>query len=89
MTIGSGTGMMGTRKERFCAQCGASLGFIDSCYYERGDTCGALQCERDALRQDALRYRWLRDNTPDEITDEKWIDEFMSRAALCSHDGKA
>ena len=47
------------------------------------------ESERDALRQDALRYRWLRDNTPDEITDEKWIDEFMSRAALCSHDGKA
>ena len=47
------------------------------------------ESERDALRQDAERYRWLRDNTPDEITDEKWIDEFMSRAALCSHDGKA
>ena len=47
------------------------------------------KAEADALRQDALRYRWLRDNTPDEITDEKWIDEFMSRAALCSHDGKA
>ena len=27
--MSTGTGMMGTRKERFCAQCGASLGFIE------------------------------------------------------------
>ena len=54
--IGSGTGMMGTRKERFCAQCGASLGFIEKRYYERGDTCGAIQCNRDA-RDDARAER--------------------------------
>ena len=35
-------------KERFCCQCGASLGIIESRYYERSDTCGSVQCERDS-----------------------------------------
>jgi hypothetical protein len=52
---------MGTVKERFCAQCGESLGFIENRHYESGDTCGKLQCQRDARdaasaeREDAHR----------------------------------
>jgi hypothetical protein len=35
-------------KERFCWYCGDSLGEIDSRFYEKGDTCGKSECEREA-----------------------------------------
>jgi hypothetical protein len=40
-------------KERFCWYCGESLGVIDSRYYDRMDTCGKQECEREL--RDALR----------------------------------
>jgi hypothetical protein len=35
-----------TTRERFCCWCGESLGFPD--YYERSDTCGEPECDRQA-----------------------------------------
>lgn len=42
-------------KERFCWNCGRSMGRIESRYYERTDTCGAIECsraERDMHREE-------------------------------------
>jgi len=39
---------MSDKKERFCANCGDSLGHIESRHYDRRDTCGKLACEREA-----------------------------------------
>lgn len=47
---------MTTAKERFCANCGASLGMIENRHYDRRDTCGATACEREArYEQEAER----------------------------------
>lgn len=35
-------------KERFCWNCGASLGVLDGKDYDSRDTCGRLQCDREA-----------------------------------------
>lgn len=35
-------------KERFCWNCGASMGFIEARHYDRTDTCGKPECEREA-----------------------------------------
>jgi len=42
-------------KERFCWNCGASMGLIADKYYDSHDTCGELECDkaaRDAHRQE-------------------------------------
>lgn len=42
-----------TIKMRYCWMCGKEMGMIDSRYYDRGDTCGEMECareERDADR---------------------------------------
>lgn len=36
------------RRERFCWNCGESLGEIELRHYDRRDTCGASACEREA-----------------------------------------
>jgi hypothetical protein len=36
-----------TTKERFCWYCGDSMGLIESRYYDRRDTCGKLECQRE------------------------------------------
>jgi hypothetical protein len=38
-------------KERFCWNCGASMGFIENKHYDSRDTCGATACEREASYQ--------------------------------------
>ena len=38
-------------KERFCWNCGASMGFIENKFYDRWDTCGNLECQREAAYQ--------------------------------------
>ena len=35
-------------RERHCWFCGASMGVIEDRYYDRGDTCGKLECDREA-----------------------------------------
>ncbi len=44
-------------KERFCCQCGASLGIVKRRHYDSRDTCGSIQCNRDSRdeREDAHR----------------------------------
>jgi len=42
-------------KERFCWNCGKSLGVIQNRYYDRTDTCGARECEREL--RDQLRAK--------------------------------
>ena len=39
-----------TGKERFCFNCGESLGFIENKYWDSRDraTCGKRECEREA-----------------------------------------
>lgn len=38
-------------KERFCWNCGASMGVIENRYYDSRDTCGATECDREARYQ--------------------------------------
>lgn len=38
-------------KERFCWNCGASVGVIENRYYDSRDTCGATECNREAQHQ--------------------------------------
>lgn len=38
-------------KERHCFNCGASMGFIENKYYDRRDTCGKRECEREARNE--------------------------------------
>ena len=40
-------------KERRCWNCGNSMGFIEDKFYDRRDTCGDRQCEREARDEDA------------------------------------
>lgn len=35
-------------KERFCWNCGESMGFIESRYYDSRDTCESNECLREA-----------------------------------------
>lgn len=35
-------------RERHCWNCGDSMGVIEDCYYDRTDTCGKSECEREA-----------------------------------------
>lgn len=42
---------MGKPKERFCWNCGDSMGVIEDKYYDRSDTCGKRECEREARDQ--------------------------------------
>lgn len=35
-------------KTRSCWNCGADMGWIEDKYYDRTDTCGARECEREA-----------------------------------------
>jgi hypothetical protein len=37
-----------TAKMRYCWNCGAELGVCEAKYYDRGDTCGSLECNREA-----------------------------------------
>lgn len=61
--IGSGTGKMGTRRMRYCAQCGCELGMFDDRHYERTDTCGKAECERNARDEELAR----REEAHDEL----------------------
>ena len=45
-----------TAKERFCWNCGASIGVVAQHLYDRGDTCGARECDR-AARDEAYADR--------------------------------
>lgn len=35
-------------KERHCWNCGESMGYIENRYYDRSDTCGKQECDREA-----------------------------------------
>lgn len=38
-------------RERHCWNCGDSMGVIENRYYDRTDTCGKSECEREARYQ--------------------------------------
>lgn len=38
-------------KERFCWNCGASMGLIENKHYDSRDTCGKTECERESQYQ--------------------------------------
>ena len=40
-------------KVRHCWNCGTSMGFVEDRHYDRGDTCGSAECDREA--RDAYR----------------------------------
>lgn len=48
--------MTNDAKMRHCFFCGAELGVIESRNYDRRDTCGARECEREA-RDNAIAER--------------------------------
>jgi hypothetical protein len=37
-----------TAKQRYCWNCGEDMGFIENRYYDKHDTCGKLECQREA-----------------------------------------
>lgn len=43
-------------KIRYCWVCGADMGFIENRYFDRLDTCGDRECEREA--RDAYQDEW-------------------------------
>lgn len=43
-------------RERHCYVCGDSLGFVEDRYYDRHDTCGRQECNREA-RDDFRAFR--------------------------------
>lgn len=57
--------------ERFCWVCGVSMGVFENRYYDRHDTCGSPECERDA--RDAERAE--RDEAHEQLDrDMGWAD---------------
>lgn len=40
-------------KLRHCWNCGAEIGYIDDRFYDKGDTCESIECNREARNQDA------------------------------------
>ncbi len=34
-------------KQRYCWNCGEDMGFIENRYYDKFDTCGKLECQRE------------------------------------------
>ena len=53
-------------KERFCWYCGESMGVIADKYYHRSDTCGKIECNREA--RDVERQE--RDDAHDRLDEE-------------------
>lgn len=43
-------------KDRYCFNCGTSIGFIEDRFYDKRDTCGARQCERESRDDEAAEY---------------------------------
>lgn len=37
-----------TARMRYCWNCGAEMGVFEARFYDRRDTCGASECEREA-----------------------------------------
>lgn len=56
---------------RYCPNCGDSMGFIEDRYYDRRDTCGSQQCEREA-RDDARAEREEAHERLDRDFDGGW-----------------
>lgn len=52
-----------TAKMRHCWNCGADMGLIENRHYDRSDTCGRTECEREA--RDAARGE--RDDAHDRL----------------------
>lgn len=44
---------MGTAKMRFCCVCGGEIGVFEDKHYDRRDTCGQRECEREMRDADA------------------------------------
>lgn len=55
--------MTGTAKMRHCWNCGAELGVIENKHYDRRDTCGSPECDREARNQAQAE----RDDAHDEL----------------------
>jgi hypothetical protein len=45
--------MSNVPKMRHCWSCGAEMGFIENRYYDRRDTCGSRECEREARNRES------------------------------------
>ncbi len=41
------------KKMRFCWNCGAELGEIEDRFYDKSDTCGSIECNRQARDAEA------------------------------------
>lgn len=49
-------------KERFCPNCGTSMGVIEDRYHDRRDTCGKQECEREARSESAAEWADAHDH---------------------------
>ena len=54
-------------KERFCWVCGESLGVIQSCHYDRLDTCGKRECHREYRQAQAEERERERQDLDDRM----------------------
>ena len=61
-----------TAKMRHCWVCGEELGVIENRFYDRMDTCGKSECNREA--QDA--YRAERDEAHEKLDRDMGWDQW-------------
>ena len=50
-------------RQRSCWNCGKDMGIIEDRFYDRRDTCGATECEREARYQNEAE----RDEAHDQL----------------------
>ena len=58
-------------KVRHCWNCGADMGWIENRYYDRTDTCGAQDCEREARDANEAERQDAHDAVDDHF-DTNW-----------------
>ena len=57
-------------KERFCWVCGTSIGYVEDRFYDRRDSCGSRECQRE--ERDA--YRAERDEAHEQLDRDRGWD---------------
>lgn len=59
-------------RERHCWNCGASLGWIEDRFYDRTDTCGASECEREAHREAVIERDEAHERLDRDMGWDRW-----------------
>ena len=59
---------MAKGKHRTCCMCGEPMGFIEDKFYDRRDTCGSKECEREMRNADAAERQAAHDALDDNMS---------------------